>query len=115
MDTLFVWTPAYARKADSLVTDAEQRAIETEIAIDPERFPIIRGTGGVRKMRARVGGRGKRSGVRVCYYWVADPKNVFLLTMYGKGEKADLTAADRKAVRAMVEAIESDLAEWRAR
>lgn len=50
------------------------------------------------KVRWRVAGKGKSGGVRVIYYWAAADEQIFLLTLYGKGEKEDLSAADLKRV-----------------
>ncbi len=53
-------------------------------------------------------GRGKRGGSRVIYYWLAKEEHIYLLTVYAKGAKDDLTAAERDAWRWAVEAIEND-------
>ena len=53
-------------------------------------------------------GRGKRGGSRVIYYWQTEQDHIYLLTVYAKGVKDDLTAAEREAWRKAVEAIEND-------
>ena len=60
------------------------------------------GTGGVRKLRWAVSGRGKRGGARVIYYYHGDELPVFLLDAYAKKEKANLTQAERNAIRQLV-------------
>ena len=68
----------------------------------------MRGTGGVRKIRWAMVGHGKRGGSRVIYYWLAKEDHIYLLTLYAKGVKDDLTAAERVAWRRAVEAIDND-------
>ena len=53
-------------------------------------------------------GRGKRGGSRIIYYWVTKEDHIYLLTVYAKGAKDDLTAAERDAWRRAVEAINDD-------
>ncbi len=53
-------------------------------------------------------GRGKRGGRRIIYYWFAKEMHIYLLAVYAKGEKDDLTAAERDAWRRAVEAIDND-------
>ena len=69
---------------------------------------LIQGTGGVRKVRWAMAGRGRRGGSRTNYYWTAKEKHVYLLTVYAKGAKDDLTAAERDARCKAVEAIDND-------
>lgn len=102
-----VFTSVYLRKAKKLLTEVERRAAEQEIARDPFRWPVIPGTGGLRKARAGRGTSGKSGGVRIIYYvWVTD-EILYLLTVYGKSQKTDLTAADKKALRKIVDSLRS--------
>ena len=68
--------------------------------------PVIPRTGGIRKLRWRGSGRGKRDGIRVIYFWHTGPEAIYMLTAYAKAERDDLTAADRKALSRLVESIE---------
>ena len=72
------------------------------IAEHPELHPIVAGTGGVRKARWSLPGRGKRGGVRVIYYYRSAADVVYFLDIYAKNEKADLTASDRQSLRVLV-------------
>ena len=74
----------------------------------PHADDVIRGTGGVRKFRWAMPGRGKRGGSQIIDYWLANAERIYLLTVYAKGAKHDLTVAERDAWRRAVEAISSD-------
>ena len=76
--------------------------IELQFLIaDPQVGDVIKGTGGLRKVRWAAGGKGKRGGVRVIYYVVDEAGQVRLLLIYKKGIQDDLTAAQRKQLKAI--------------
>lgn len=95
----------YDRAAAKLLTAAERAGAEAEIAARPDAWPVIPGTGGARKARVALAGRGKRGGARVIYFYAPTPELLVLLDIYAKGAKEDLTDADRKAIRAAIRAI----------
>lgn len=70
-------------------------------SFEAEKHPILPGTGGVRKARMRITGRGKRGGYRVVYYWPAG-KDVWLLTIYDKVRQEDLTSSEKQRIRQIV-------------
>ena len=72
------------------------------LAEHPDSGAVISGTGGLRKLRWSTKGRGKRGGVRVIYYWRTTKNRIYLLTLYGKNVKDDLTLSERKALEARV-------------
>jgi mRNA-degrading endonuclease RelE of RelBE toxin-antitoxin system len=88
-------TPEFSRRAARLLSPVEQEALVLALAMNPLAGNLIRGTGGVRKLRWARGGRGKSGGTRVIYYFHSDHAPLYLLTIYGKGEKADLTDEER--------------------
>lgn len=75
------------------------------------------GTGGFRKMRwsAPRRGKGTRGGLRIIYYYFADEAHVWLMTLYGKDEVEDLTPAEKRALKAAIEAERRARATQRAR
>lgn len=77
------------------LTDDELDAIIWAIAADPESGAVIRGTGGARKLRFAGRGHGKSGGYRTIHYFGGTDVPVFLLGIYGKGSKANLTDAER--------------------
>jgi hypothetical protein len=72
---------------------------------DPEAGDVIQGTGGLRKMRFSDPrrGKGKRGGLRVISYWWKAGLQFWLFTLYGKDEIDDVSAAQRKALKAVLE------------
>ena len=62
-------------------------------------------TGGVRKIRWALGGKGKRGGARVIYYYHSERLPLFLLTAYAKNEKPNLTKAERNAIKRLVQIL----------
>ena len=108
----FVRFPAFTRDWERLgLDDAALCALEIEILKDPGHAPVIRGTGGLRKLRfAGPGsGRGKSGACRVCYVAFPEFGTVALVVAFGKNEKADLTPADRNAIAALINAYRAEL------
>lgn len=103
-----VETPTFARRARALPSGDEHAALIDFLAANPYAGDEIVGTGGVRKVRFAARGKGKSGGARVIYYVVDDDSPVFALLIYGKNERADLTAGQRAAVRTFAEAIKAE-------
>jgi len=80
------------------MTEDERFAAISMIATDPQCGPRIEGGGGIRKVRFGVGGRGKRGGVRIVYYYHHAEVPIFLLTVFAKNEKSDLSRAELAAL-----------------
>jgi hypothetical protein len=76
------------------------------LATHPRPGDLIQGTGGIRKLRWARGGRGKSGGVRVIYYFHSDRIPLDLLTVFGKGEKADLSKGERNELAKLVDVLE---------
>ena len=74
----------------------------------PEVGTVIRGSGGARKVRVRLAGRGKSGGARVVYLFGGEDIPIFVLAIFAKNEKANLTAAERNALGKMVAGILDD-------
>lgn len=91
-----VRTRVYERKSAKLLSRDEKRTAETEILTAPERWPVIAGTGGIRKARAARGSSGKSGGVRIIYYFWAAKENIYLMDVYAKNEKENISANDKK-------------------
>ena len=101
-----VATPGYDRRARKLLTQAERTAAELEIAVAPAAWPVIAGTGGARKARAARGGRGKSGGARIIYYVVTHRGVLYLLDIYAKSAKEDLSDAEKREIRKFIAALQ---------
>lgn len=104
---LFVETSEFTRRLRSHLDDEGYAALQAFLSVRPDAGDIIRGAGGIRKMRWRSKGRGKQGGVRVIYYWLAAEDRIYLLTLYHKGVKDDLTRVELATWRKVVEDIEN--------
>jgi hypothetical protein len=100
---IFVETRAFTRQVMGLLSDAEYRRLQEHLTVQPDTGAMIKGTGGIRKLRWAGAGQGKRGGVRVIYYWAMGKGRILLLFMYPKGERDDLSSAERKILRRIVE------------
>ena len=105
---VFIETSIFTKRLPRHLDDDSYAALQAFLSVHPEAGDLIRGTGGIRKIRWAMLGRGKRSGSRVIYYWQTEQDQIYLLTVYAKGVKDDLTATEREAWRKAVEAIEND-------
>lgn len=101
---IFVELPAFGRHRDSYLDDAAFVALQRELMKHPTAGDLIEGAGGLRKLRFRDArrGKGKRSGLRVLYYWWDAGQQFWLFTIYDKNEADDLTPAERGRVKAMI-------------
>jgi len=97
--------PEYLRAAARLLADADRRAIVDHLAAHPASGDLIEGTGGVRKLRWARDGRGKSGGVRVIYYFHSEAMPLYLLTMFAKNERANLSKAERNALAGLVHVL----------
>ena len=100
-------TLQYQRKAKRLLSTVEQSELITYLSINPKAGVLIEDTGGIRKLRWRKGDRGKSAGVRVIYYYHSEIMPLYLLTVFGKNERASLSQQEKhilaKAVQQLVE------------
>jgi len=108
----FIELTGFTRAWESLgLSDDDLTTLQTAILDGPNRYPVVSGTGGLRKIRfARPGkGRGKSSSYRVCFACFLNDGVVILAMVYGKGEQADLTMAQRKNIAAALQVISEQL------
>ena len=101
-------TRTYERAVRKLISEADRQKMEEAIVADPGRAPLLRGTGGIRKLRWTGSGRGKRGGIRTIYFHHAGPEVIYILTAYAKADRDDLTPADRKTLSRLVTAIKKE-------
>jgi RelE toxin of RelE / RelB toxin-antitoxin system len=84
-------------------------AAEAALIARPDAWPVIQGTGGARKARIHLPGRGKSGCARVIYFFSATPALVAFLDIYAKGAKEDLTSADKQDIRGAINEIQAAL------
>ena len=89
---------AYESQVSVLLTEDERMAMEFFIACAPENHPVIPGAGGFRKARWALRGRGKSGGVRVIYFFLAEPGRIYMAAIYAKSRQATLSAADQNVL-----------------
>ncbi len=97
--------PEYLRTTAKLLADADRRAVVDYLAAHPKAGDLIEGTGGVRKLRWAREGRGKSGGVRVIYYFHSEAMPLYLLTMFAKSERANLSKAERNELAGLVDLL----------
>jgi hypothetical protein len=81
---VFIETPSFTRLLGEILTDEEYTAFQRQLLANPEAGALIPGTGGLRKLRASAGGKGKRGGARVIYFLNANSEHCYLLLIYKK-------------------------------
>jgi hypothetical protein len=96
------------KDAARLLSEDERDQVIVSLAIDPLQGVLVRGTGGLRKMRTGFGGRGKRGGGRVVYWFHSGGYPIVLLAMFAKNEASDLTAAEQKALSRAADQLLAD-------
>lgn len=105
IDMEFVEAPAFTRHLKVYLHDDGYREVQGRLAANPDLGDLMPGTGGFRKMRwaDERRGKGRRGGLRIIYYHFRSSDQIWLVTLYGKNEASDLTAAQKKALKAAIE------------
>lgn len=98
-------TSEFARRARTLLTEQERFALIAWLSEHPQAGVVLEGTGGVRKLRWARQGAGKSGGVRVIYYYHNEGLPLYLLTLYGKNEQDNLSAAQRNELGKFVQLL----------
>ena len=101
----FIETPTFTRLVNALLSEEEQRKLQNELLDNPERGQIIRGGGGIRKVRCAVHGTGKSGGTRVIYYWAKSKNQIYMLFIYPKSDQDNLTDQQTAILRDYVKEL----------
>jgi len=91
--------------------DADLRRLQSELLSDPKVGAVMRGTGGVRKMRFAFKYQGKRGSIRVIYVDFEVYEKIYLLTAYTKNEKDNLSQKERNEIKELITVLENQLKE----
>lgn len=103
-----VETSAFRRKAEKLLTNEEYEDLLLYLSMYYAAGDEIPGTGGVRKLRYAIGGRGKSGGVRAIYYFLDEVNPILALFLYAKNEQANLTPAEKKLAASLAAALKAE-------
>lgn len=100
--------PSFERTAAGVLSEGDIRELELELLGEPRKGRVLRGTGGVRKVRAAPEGHGKSGGARVIYHYVEAREKVYLLLCYPKKEQGNLTPEQSRRIRVLVAQLEAE-------
>ena len=101
----FVETPVFTRQVTALLSDDAYRGLQNDLAEMPDRGDLIKGGGGIRKVRCAQEGRGKSGGIRVIYYWIRDDHRIYMLLAYPKSKKDTLSDRETAIFAQLVKAL----------
>ena len=105
MSVEFIEAPLFTQLLPEYLSDNEYAELQHYLANDPEAGDVIPGTGGFRKVRwgDPRRGQGRRGGLRIIYYLFLQDSLIWFVTLYGKNEAADLTANEKRLLKAAVD------------
>ena len=98
----FVETPVFTDLVCKGLDDDDYRALQITLLLRPEQGSVIRGSGGLRKIRWSAEGRGKRGGLRVIYFWHKASSTCYMLFLYQKNKQGDLSATQIRTLARLV-------------
>ena len=98
----FIETPIFTRTVVEFLGDEDYRSMQLALLLRPELGSLIRRSGGLRKIRWSLSGRGKRGGLRIIYFWDEASETFYMLYVYPKNEQEDLTAQQLRVLRRLV-------------
>jgi mRNA-degrading endonuclease RelE of RelBE toxin-antitoxin system len=99
----FVETKLFTSQVGQYLSDDEYAALQQALTANPDAGDVIRGSGGVRKLRWGLAGRGKRGGIRVIYYLRSRLGEVWMLTLYAKNEADSIPGRVLKKIKEEVD------------
>jgi hypothetical protein len=100
---VIVETPIFTKLIQELMSDDEYKDLQEALVNRPDLGDLIKGSGGLRKVRWHLEGQGKSGGVRAIYYWVVNDDHIRMLYVYPKGKQENLTMAQVKQLKVIVE------------
>lgn len=95
---IFIETRHFTKLLSDYLSDDEYRGLQAYLIQKPDAGDIVRGSGGIRKVRWSREGGGKSGGVRVIYYWEKSESEIWMLTIYAKSERATISGPDLKRI-----------------
>lgn len=109
----FIQTHEFSKNWDKLgFRDEDLRKLELTLLENPDAFPVMQGTGGLRKIRVSRENEGKSGGTRVCYVDFVVEKVIYLITVYPKNQKDNLTQTECNNIKKMIQQLKLNLSLW---
>ena len=105
MNLLFIEATRFTERIRQLRADPDLEELENLLGLDPEVGAIVQGTGGFRKIRMGLPGRGKRGGCRVIYLYVKAAARIYFVYLYPKNQDVDLSSDQKKTLKQFAHAI----------
>jgi hypothetical protein len=100
---IFIEASLFTKKVYEYLSDDQYMNLQLFLIDNPDAGKIIQGTGGLRKLRWATGNKGKRSGIRIIYYWKLAAEHIYFFTLYAKNEASDLSTKEKKLLKKMLE------------
>jgi hypothetical protein len=100
---IFIETSVFTKRITSLLSDEEYRDVQMDLIIQPDKGALIKGSKGLRKLRCKSPGKGKRGGARIIYYWMKTRDRIYFLLAYQKNEAENLTKDEIKKLSKLIE------------
>ncbi len=88
---VIIETPVFTSQIKAMMDDELYRELQKALVIKPDFGDIIKGSGGLRKIRWKLKNQGKSGGVRIIYYWLSSANQIYMLFAYKKSKQSDLT------------------------
>jgi hypothetical protein len=98
----FIETPVFTRAVVDLLDEEQYLSLQPALLLPPGLGPVIRGSGGIRKLRWSLRGGGKRGGIRVISFWDEPSETFYMLYAYRKSAQEDLTAQQLRVLAKLV-------------
>ena len=110
MTRKFVLLPEFDKNwSDMGLNDDDLRLLQEELTLNPHKGDVIRGTGGLRKIRIAFENKGKSGSGRVCYVDFAVYESIYLIAAYPKSEKGNLSKSERNEIAKLIKILENTL------
>ncbi len=104
----FIETKLFTKRIAVFPSDDDYAEFQNELAQNPEKGPVIEHTGGLRKVRWGIKGRGKSGGLRIMYLYLKTHGIIYIVFVFTKGESDNLTAQQKQQLKAIVDAIKRE-------
>ena len=100
---IFIETPMFTKRIWQFMGDEDYRQLQNTLVSRPDIGKIIRGSGGIRKVRWMGNGQDKRGGLRIIYYWYTAEEQIYMLYVYPKSESSDLSSHQLSVLKNLIE------------